>query len=213
MKTTVEKIKCSKCETESNEHNTQLQIFENKTVHVKLVCKECETYLKYVPLLNNGIQIRDFELKFGKYKGYKCSEIDDLNYLLYLFTIIKFSSQKEIIKSRVESLVLESDESNSIGMIYETVILMNAYFEPERFKELNIKFRKKSFQMIYGYIMDYYKVNKKKSNPDYIERRVKEEVSNKILSEEIKNDFTESLEFIVKFTNNKCESLVGLITK
>lgn len=65
---------CPSCGTISDTH-----VQYSKPPHIGLICKECGTHIKWIEK-----PVTDFEFWFGKYKGYKLSELttpEQVNYL------------------------------------------------------------------------------------------------------------------------------------
>ena len=73
---------CKNCN--NDEFYFDEKIFSNGTKHIAQVCRQCDTFQKYVPQ-NNPLEI----MPFGKYKGQRIDAIMDKTYLTWLLKNLK----------------------------------------------------------------------------------------------------------------------------
>lgn len=64
-----------------NNFKTEEQIFKNGIKHIRKSCLDCNKFLGYVP---QKIDINTYTLHFGKYKGYKLSDLPK-SYIMWLY--------------------------------------------------------------------------------------------------------------------------------
>ena len=91
------KVECKKCGF-NDFPNT-----EKSNIHIKATCKNCNSFIKFLPQNKNEI---DFVFYFGKYKGRNASSLigtnaEEFNYLKWLLNqdFIKLkNNQIEILK-------------------------------------------------------------------------------------------------------------------
>lgn len=103
------KLECSECGHKSKTHTVELSDDYDKII---LSCEDCET------VLNNDYNIpteypvsqKTYKLRFGKYKGTKLVDIDDINYLIWLFGVELFPNNKLAIQERLWDLEQDEDE-------------------------------------------------------------------------------------------------------
>ncbi len=88
----MENIKCNKCGSE-NDYYTELKANNNVAR-----CNKCNSFIKNIPYQNEAI------FYFGKYKGKKVSEIEDIDYLKWVLKEIKPSlSMRTAIQKQISN--------------------------------------------------------------------------------------------------------------
>lgn len=84
------------CSCGSKETVSVEQEFKNGTVHLRINCAACNTYLRYDP----SVKDEDFKMPFGKYKGKKISEMCALDraYSEWLSRATKDNISKRVLR-------------------------------------------------------------------------------------------------------------------
>lgn len=92
------KLYCKNCHFE-NEYTTKKQTFKNGSVHIRAECKRCNSFIKYLPQ-------SDFKtyIPFGKYKGNHTYQVSDVEYLQWLWEVVKDKRLADGIDKRIKEL-------------------------------------------------------------------------------------------------------------
>lgn len=92
------KLYCKNCHNEK-EYTTRKQTFSNGSVHIRATCKECGTFIKYMPQSEFKTYI-----PFGKYKGMHTYQVSDVEYLQWLWEVVKDRRLADGIDKRIKEL-------------------------------------------------------------------------------------------------------------
>jgi len=92
-------VVCPKCDS-VNDYWTRTNTFSDGTDHIEAMCENCGSHIKFLPHLDKPKTY----LWFGKYEGKHTYEIDDLNYLKWLRTVVDDERLKLGIENRIQEL-------------------------------------------------------------------------------------------------------------
>lgn len=95
----MEDVVCDKCGL-VNDYNTNEKEFKDGTIHREAVCNGCDTHIKFLPQLDKPKTY----IPFGKYKGKHTYQIDDVDYMRWLHSILDDERLKLGIEVRLREL-------------------------------------------------------------------------------------------------------------
>lgn len=94
----MEDIVCKSCGSVNN-YSTSFRIFKDGTKHKEATCNDCGKHIRFVPQNKE----RTF-IPFGKYKGKHTYEVDDFDYLKWIYGVVDDKRLKLGITKRLREL-------------------------------------------------------------------------------------------------------------